>query len=72
MGFASGSVQMAGADVRPAPCPRVWTPEVAQRVAPARILVMDGGCIVESGAHRELLDAAGRYAQLFARWSAGE
>jgi len=30
-----------------------------------RILVMENGCIVEQGSHKELLAAAGRYSQLY-------
>lgn len=39
-----------------------------QAMAADRILVMDGGRIVEAGTHAELLDAAGRYATLHERW----
>ncbi|GAB2652849.1 ABC transporter transmembrane domain-containing protein [Gordonia jinhuaensis] len=35
-----------------------------------RILVMDRGRIIESGSHDQLLRRAGRYAQLWASWSA--
>lgn len=43
-----------------------------QAVGADRILVMEQGRIVEAGTHSELLDAAGRYATLHERWSAGE
>ncbi|WP_209506903.1 MULTISPECIES: ABC transporter ATP-binding protein [unclassified Ruegeria] len=36
-----------------------------------RILVMDGGCIVEEGAHSDLLAQGGLYAQFWARQSGG-
>jgi ATP-binding cassette subfamily B protein len=36
-----------------------------------RIVVLDGGRIVESGTHAELLRAGGRYAGLVARQAAG-
>ncbi len=36
-----------------------------------RILVLDGGHIVEEGSHLELLDAKGLYAQFWARQSGG-
>jgi len=36
-----------------------------------RILVMDGGRIVEEGAHSELLSQGGLYAQFWARQSGG-
>ena len=39
-----------------------------QAMVADRILVMDGGRIVEAGTHAELLDAAGRYATLHERW----
>jgi ATP-binding cassette subfamily B protein len=35
-----------------------------------RIVVMEGGRIVEQGAHDELLDAGGRYAELYGDWEA--
>jgi len=35
-----------------------------------RIVVMDGGRVVESGSHAELSVAGGRYAELWASWSA--
>ena len=43
-----------------------------QAMVADRILVMEQGRIIESGTHTELVDAAGPYAHLFARWSAGE
>jgi ATP-binding cassette subfamily B protein len=47
---------------------------VAHRLSTAmkadRILVVDHGRIVESGPHDELVAAGGRYAELYAQWSA--
>ncbi|MFC6145984.1 ABC transporter ATP-binding protein [Corynebacterium nasicanis] len=40
-----------------------------QAMVADRILVMEGGRIVESGTHTELLDARGRYAALHERWN---
>ncbi len=36
-----------------------------------RVLVVEGGEIVEQGTHDELVSREGRYAALFASWSAG-
>jgi len=36
-----------------------------------RLVVLDKGVIVEAGTHRELIDAQGIYAQLWARQSGG-
>ncbi|MEO1103068.1 MAG: hypothetical protein AAFW98_04970, partial [Pseudomonadota bacterium] len=36
-----------------------------------RILVMDGGTIVEEGTHEGLLSRSGRYAELWTRQSGG-
>ena len=45
---------------------------IAHRLSTAehaeRILVFDSGRIVEDGAHGELVDAGGRYAQLYSSW----
>ncbi|MDN5661137.1 MAG: ABC transporter ATP-binding protein, partial [Brevibacterium aurantiacum] len=47
---------------------------VAHRLSQAetadRVLVMEHGKIVEEGTHEELVAAGGRYAQLWAAWSA--
>ena len=47
---------------------------VAHRLTQAstadRIVVLDGGRVVECGTHDELLAADGRYAGLWAAWSA--
>ena len=45
---------------------RLTTAERADRVA-----VVDGGRIVELGTHDELVDAGGRYSELFANWAGG-
>jgi ATP-binding cassette, subfamily B, bacterial len=45
---------------------RLSTAERADRVA-----VVDGGGVAELGTHAELVGAGGRYAALFASWSAG-
>ncbi|WP_067816270.1 ABC transporter ATP-binding protein [Actinomadura kijaniata] len=42
---------------------------LTQAAAADRVLVMDGGRVVESGTHAELRDAGGRYAELWAAWS---
>lgn len=48
---------------------------IAHRLSQARvadrIMVMDGGRIVESGGHSELVAAGGRYAELWDAWSGG-
>ncbi len=45
---------------------------IAHRLATARradrIAVVDGGRVVELGSHRELVNAGGRYASMFAMW----
>lgn len=43
---------------------------LGQAAAADRIVVMDGGRVVETGSHAELVAAGGRYAQLWAAWSA--
>jgi ATP-binding cassette, subfamily B, bacterial len=45
---------------------RLTTAERADRVA-----VVDGGRLVEIGTHDELVDAGGRYSELFANWTGG-
>ena len=45
---------------------RLTTAERADRVA-----VVDGGRLVELGTHDELVDAGGRYSELFANWTGG-
>ena len=42
-----------------------------QAAAADRIVVMEGGRIVESGPHADLVAAGGRYATLWAAWSEG-
>jgi ATP-binding cassette subfamily C protein len=42
---------------------------LTQAMTADRIVVMDGGRVVESGGHTELLAAGGRYATLWAAWS---
>ncbi len=48
---------------------------IAHRLSTAqradRVAVVDGGRIVELGPHRALIELGGRYASLFATWSAG-
>jgi ATP-binding cassette subfamily B protein len=34
-----------------------------------RIVVVDGGRIVEAGSHAELVQAGGRYAAMYATWT---
>lgn len=36
-----------------------------------RVVVMDGGTVIEQGAHDELVAAGGRYTELWQAWSAG-
>ena len=47
---------------------------VAHRLSTAmkadRIIVVDRGGIVEAGSHRELVERGGRYAEMYASWSA--
>jgi ABC-type multidrug transport system fused ATPase/permease subunit len=49
---------------------------IAHRLSQAatcdRIVVMDGGRIIETGTHDELLTDDGRYARLWAAWQAGQ
>ncbi|MGH9092883.1 MAG: ABC transporter ATP-binding protein, partial [Acidimicrobiales bacterium] len=46
---------------------------IAHRLSTAmradRIVVVDGGRVVEVGTHRELVDRGGRYAEMFATWT---
>ena len=42
-----------------------------QTVTADEILVMEAGRVVERGSHDELVGAGGRYAELWAAWSAG-
>lgn len=48
---------------------------IAHRLSSAvradRVAVVDGGRLVELGSHAELVDAGGRYAELYAAWLAG-
>lgn len=48
---------------------------IAHRLSQAarsdRIVVMDAGRIIESGSHENLLEAEGRYAELWRAWTAG-
>jgi ATP-binding cassette subfamily C protein len=43
---------------------------LTQAAAADRIVVLDAGRVVEAGAHDELVGAGGRYAALWAAWSA--
>jgi ATP-binding cassette, subfamily B, bacterial len=49
---------------------RFSTVRIADRIAD-RIAVVAGGCVAELGTHQELLQANGRYAQLFELQAAG-
>lgn len=42
---------------------------LTQSAAADRVLVMDGGRVVEQGTHAELVAAGGRYAELWSAWS---
>ncbi|GLY08102.1 MULTISPECIES: ABC transporter ATP-binding protein [Actinoplanes] len=42
---------------------------LTQAAAADRVIVMEHGTIVEDGPHAELVDAGGRYAQLWSAWS---
>ncbi|MEV0584998.1 ABC transporter ATP-binding protein [Nonomuraea sp. NPDC050310] len=44
---------------------------LSQAAAADRIVVMDGGRVVESGTHQDLLDSGGRYAGLWSAWTEG-
>ncbi|WUH99884.1 ABC transporter ATP-binding protein/permease [Spirillospora sp. NBC_00431] len=44
---------------------------LTQAASADRIVVLDGGHVVETGAHEDLVDAGGRYAGLWAAWSDG-
>ena len=45
---------------------------LSQAAACDRIVVMDGGRVIETGTHDELRTADGRYARLWAAWQAGQ
>ena len=42
---------------------------LSQAAAADRVLVMEGGRIVEDGRHEQLVAAGGKYAELWAAWS---
>lgn len=42
---------------------------LTQAAAADRIIVLDDGCVVETGSHAELIAAGGRYAELWEAWS---
>ncbi|MDN3357889.1 ABC transporter ATP-binding protein [Actinomadura sp. DC4] len=42
---------------------------LTQAAAADRVIVLDGGRVVESGTHAELVAAGGRYAELWSAWS---
>lgn len=43
---------------------------LTQAVAADRVVVLDGGRVIETGTHEQLVAAGGRYAALWAAWSA--
>ncbi|MFC3851090.1 ABC transporter ATP-binding protein [Corynebacterium hansenii] len=67
----AGSLARAADEVTRGRTALIVAHRLDQAAAADRVVVMEGGRIVESGAHDALVAAGGRYAALWAAWSEG-